>query len=198
MRGYVRLPARMIECAWDGGPLAVVLSEGGGVYAARRFGLEGSTVRAVVCPLRAAHPVPSEGGTGRHAFFEPSHHKRSTGVRAASASDRFAGGSNATMTALDERDPPEPQALACAVIPIAVLSRGFAPPPGLKPAAQKRDRALSYYTLFGPARLSPPVGTRCHTSPGKGPVPHITRLKTNATHYPVGDRYHAEGQSFSS
>jgi len=27
-----------------------VLSEGGGVYAARRFGLEGSTVRAVVCP----------------------------------------------------------------------------------------------------------------------------------------------------
>ena len=48
------------------------------------------------------------------------------------------------MTALDERDPPEPQALACAVIPLAVLSRGFAPPRGLKPAAQKRDPALSY------------------------------------------------------
>ena len=47
------------------------------------------------------------------------------------------------MTALDEKDPPEPQALACAVIPIAVLSRGFAPPRGL-PAAQKRDLALSY------------------------------------------------------
>ena len=48
------------------------------------------------------------------------------------------------MTALDERDPPEPQALACAVIPIAVRSRGFAPPRGPKPAAQKRDLALPY------------------------------------------------------
>ena len=32
------------------------------------------------------------------------------------------GGSN--MTSLDQRIQPEPQALACAVIPIAVLSRG--------------------------------------------------------------------------
>ena len=52
------------------------------------------------------------------------------------------------MTALDQRIPPEPQPLACAVIPIAVLSRGCAPPRGLKPAAQKRDLALSYWPRY--------------------------------------------------
>ncbi len=59
----------MIESASDGRLLSVVLSEGGGVYAARRFGLEGSAVRAVVCPeTRRVRCL--EKGAGRFVFYD--------------------------------------------------------------------------------------------------------------------------------
>ena len=80
------------------------------------------------CPWLGALPsIDSAGGT------------RNTGT------PLFADFFGTIMTALDQRIPPEPQALACAVIRTAMLSRGFAPPRGLKPAAQNCDLALSYY-----------------------------------------------------
>jgi hypothetical protein len=47
------------------------------------------------------------------------------------------------MTALDGRNPPEPQALACAMVLVAMLLRGSQRPRRLKPAAQERNIALS-------------------------------------------------------